>query len=256
MAPAPRGVAHPSKWLWWGQEVIDGHGEIRRVAIPWKLEECDTDDEDGKYRCNDPKDAASATKFFLEEDPEWSDAASSLSASASIVTVELSMAPRELRQPELGQRLVADLMDGITPATPTPSGCAIGASPIGRGSRMREPTGGRCIQVLVAGGTSEMQRAPRRCMARPAAAAAAMAAVVKLKLSGKAPRPRLKALCLRRRERHRAVSEGVRALTKAHGRRGVNLQRLRPSPPPLSYLRTIEAIEVSGGGRAEGEGLA
>ena len=32
------------------------------------LLECDTDDEDGKYpRCTNPKEAASATKLFLEE---------------------------------------------------------------------------------------------------------------------------------------------------------------------------------------------
>ena len=114
----------------------------------WGTEEveCDTDDEDGKYpKCTNPKMAASTTKLVLEEGKTgtgpWDE---------PIVTVEP------------GTCMVFDpnttnayIMDGNSN-----NANAIWLRNWREGGlENARKTGGWCIQVLVAGGPSEMQRA-------------------------------------------------------------------------------------------------
>ena len=112
-----------------------------------KLEvvECDTDDEEGKYPgCTDPKEAASTTKLFLEEGKTgtWQD--------KPVVTVEPGTCM--VFDPNTTNAYIMDGNSNNANAIWLRNWREVGLE-------NAKKTGGWCIQVLVAGGPSEMQRA-------------------------------------------------------------------------------------------------
>ena len=107
--------------------------------------ECDTDDEDGEYpKCNDPKRAASTTKLFLEEGKTGSH------SRDTIVTVEPGTCM--VFDPNTTNAYIMDGDSNNANAIWLRNWREVGLE-------NARKTGGWCIQVLVQGGPSEMQRA-------------------------------------------------------------------------------------------------
>ena len=108
--------------------------------------ECDTDDEEGEYpKCTDPKMAASTTKLFLEEGKTITHR-----QKEPIVTVEPGTCM--VFDPNTTNAYIMDGNSNNANAIWLRNWREVGLE-----NAMK--TGGWCIQVLVAGGPSEMQRA-------------------------------------------------------------------------------------------------
>ena len=138
--------------------------------------ECDTDDKDGEYpSCTNPKMAASTTKLFLEEGKTHPD-------EEPIVTVEPGTCM--VFDPNSDNGLIMDGDSNNANAIWLRNWREIGLD-------LAKETGGWCIQVLVQGGPSEMQRAEESMAIDKGVP------VIKLHLDR------------RSRQRHRAVSEGA-----------------------------------------------
>ena len=115
----------------------------------WGMEEveCDTDDEDGWYStdCTDPKMAASTTKLFLEEGKTGTGP-----YDETIVTVEPGTCT--VFDPNTTNAYIMDGNSNNANAIWLRNWREVGLE-------NARKTGGWCIQVLVHGGPSEMQRA-------------------------------------------------------------------------------------------------
>ena len=110
----------------------------------WGTEEveCDTDDKDGRYpRCTDPKMAASTTKLFLEEGKYFDNEEPTVEPGTCMVF-----------DPNTTNAYIMDGNSNNANAIWLRNWREVGLE-------NARKTGGWCIQVLVAGGMSEMQRA-------------------------------------------------------------------------------------------------
>ena len=120
----------------------------RRRSLVWRHTrwECDTDDEDSEYPfCTDPKMAASTTKLVLEEGKTGTE-----SWRKPIVTVEPGTCM--VFDPNTTNAYIMDGDSNNANAIWLRNWREVGLE-------NAKKTGGWCIQVLVAGGMSEMQRA-------------------------------------------------------------------------------------------------
>ena len=131
-----------AKWYKQGSKVT---GVKKKKWDDYEREvECDTDDEEGKYPgCTDPKMAASTTKLFLEEGKVYSD-------DEPIVTLEDGTCM--VFDPNTTNAYIMDGNSDNANAIWLRNWREVGLE-------NARKTGGWCIQVLVAGGMSEMQRA-------------------------------------------------------------------------------------------------
>ena len=157
------------------------------------IEECDTDDEDGEYpECTNPKEAASTTKLFLEEGLKDV-------FGETIVTVEPGTCM--VFDPNTTNAYIMDGNSDNANAIWLRNWREVGLE-------NARKTGGWCIQVLVAGGMSEMQRA-EESMARSEGVP-----VIKLHLDGEQVggwniAPYLKALLEAMKTRPKAVERTI-----------------------------------------------
>jgi hypothetical protein len=140
-----------AKWYKQGSKVTGVKKTKCTEETGWERVECDTDDEEGDYRVhrsNDPKEAASQTKLFLEEGKAGT-FNPVLGEYSTIVTPE----PGTLVfNPNFDNGFIMDGDSNNANAIWLRNWREVGLE-------NARKTGGWCIQVLVQGGPSEMQRA-------------------------------------------------------------------------------------------------